>query len=176
MCEDVSKQLSGRFPDDCEFRSLGIFDPTSFPADKGSLREYGKSEVTWMCDAYCGPWGLSELDVHSQWELYKNFVANNCPGEKVANVRAQLVEYCAHHCPDLYRFLELALILPLHTADVERGFSAMNRLKNGLRNRLKSHTVSNLLTCTLSPCELRLPDALRVWQSEKKRYDVDETA
>jgi hypothetical protein len=48
----------------------------------------------------------------------------------------KLVENKAHlPFPLVYRIIELALILPVATASIERAFSAMNIIKTDLRNR-----------------------------------------
>jgi len=40
--------------------------------------------------------------------------------------------------PNLLILASMAVVFPVHTADVERGFSAQNKLKTYLRNRLSS--------------------------------------
>jgi hypothetical protein len=40
--------------------------------------------------------------------------------------------------PSVYRFIELALLLPVPTASVERVFSVMNIIKTDLRNKIAS--------------------------------------
>ena len=40
--------------------------------------------------------------------------------------------------PNLKILASIALVVPLHTADVERGFSAQNLVKTNLRDKLTS--------------------------------------
>ena len=45
--------------------------------------------------------------------------------------------------PLVYRLITLALILPVATTTVERVFSAMNIVKNRLRNRIREEWMSD---------------------------------
>ena len=45
----------------------------------------------------------------------------------------------------VYRLIELALLLPVATASVERVFSAMNIIKTDLRNRMGDQWMNDLL-------------------------------
>ncbi|KAI0516329.1 hypothetical protein KFK09_009001 [Dendrobium nobile] len=47
--------------------------------------------------------------------------------------------------PIVFKLLELALVLPVATAGVERAFSAMNIIKNRLRNRIGDQWMNDLL-------------------------------
>ena len=56
------------------------------------------------------------------------------------------------HFPNILRLLEIILILPLATATVERGFSAMKRVKNDWRSCLKTDILNMLLRITINGC------------------------
>jgi membrane-anchored glycerophosphoryl diester phosphodiesterase (GDPDase) len=47
--------------------------------------------------------------------------------------------------PMIYLLLKLVLILPVATATVERSFSAMKYVKNGLRNRMRDEWLNDCL-------------------------------
>ena len=49
--------------------------------------------------------------------------------------------------PLVYKLIELALILPVSTASVERAFSAMKIIKSKLRNKLKNEWFNDLMIC-----------------------------
>ncbi|KAL0458689.1 UNVERIFIED_CONTAM: hypothetical protein Slati_0496100 [Sesamum latifolium] len=49
--------------------------------------------------------------------------------------------------PLVYRLIELALILPVATASVERAFSAMNIVKTKLRNKIGDEWLNDLMIC-----------------------------
>jgi hypothetical protein len=49
--------------------------------------------------------------------------------------------------PLVYRLIELALILPVATATVERAFSAMKIIKTELRNKMTDGWLNDLMLC-----------------------------
>jgi hypothetical protein len=49
--------------------------------------------------------------------------------------------------PLVYKLMELALLLPVSTASVERAFSAMKIIKSKLRNKMNNVWFNNLMIC-----------------------------
>ena len=49
--------------------------------------------------------------------------------------------------PLVYKLIELALILPVSTASVERAFSAMKIIKTKLRNKVNNVWLNDLMIC-----------------------------
>uniref|UniRef100_A0A453KQ00 HAT C-terminal dimerisation domain-containing protein n=1 Tax=Aegilops tauschii subsp. strangulata TaxID=200361 RepID=A0A453KQ00_AEGTS len=49
--------------------------------------------------------------------------------------------------PLVYKFIELALILPVSTTSVERAFSAMEIIKNKLRSNINNEWFNDLMIC-----------------------------
>jgi hypothetical protein len=47
----------------------------------------------------------------------------------------------------VYRIIELALLLPVATATVERAFSAMKIIKTELRNKMTNDWLNDLMVC-----------------------------
>ena len=52
-----------------------------------------------------------------------------------------------HH---ILQLVKIMLVLPVHTAEVERGFSQMNIIKTKLRSSLQPESLASLLTVKLS--------------------------
>jgi hypothetical protein len=60
----------------------------------------------------------------------------------------KMVKTYRHICFSLvYRLVELALILPVATATVERAFSAMNIIKTERRNKMGDEWMNNSMLC-----------------------------
>jgi hypothetical protein len=65
-----------------------------------------------------------------------------------ASLAVKLVHNKAHLLfPRVYRIIQLALLLPVATASVERAFSAMNIIKTDLRNRMNDEWLNDLTLC-----------------------------
>jgi hypothetical protein len=66
----------------------------------------------------------------------------------LASLAAKMVELERHALfPSVYRLIELALILPVATATVERVFSAMKIIKTELRNKMSDAWLNHLMVC-----------------------------
>jgi hypothetical protein len=64
----------------------------------------------------------------------------------IADLSEMLVKTRKHIVyPMIYLLLKLVLILPVTTASVERSFSAMKYVKNGLRNRMGDEWLNDCL-------------------------------
>jgi hypothetical protein len=74
--------------------------------------------------------------------------------------------------PTLSKLASISLTLPISTADCERGFSTMNRIKTDSRNRLKTTTLDMLIRLSSEGPSLETFDfdaAVNVWAQRSKR-------
>jgi hypothetical protein len=74
--------------------------------------------------------------------------------------------------PLVYRIIELALLLPVATATVERAFSAMKIIKTELRNKLTDDWLNDLMVCYIEReiyKWLDLEQIKKAFQSQKNR-------
>jgi hypothetical protein len=66
----------------------------------------------------------------------------------VASLAIKMVQTGKHVVfPLVYKLIELALLLPVSTASVERSFSAMNIIKRELRNKIEDDWMNDLMVC-----------------------------
>ena len=74
--------------------------------------------------------------------------------------------------PQLACLASLCLTIPLSTADCERAFSSMKRVKTPLRNRLKISTLDSLLRISIEGPDLEdfnFDQVLSTWTSIRNR-------
>ena len=90
-----------------------------------------------------------------QWSLLKD-VEQHYPTEKLSTLWSCIAKFHADTFPNLLKLAQLALILPLQTADVERRISAQNLTKTAHRNRMEAETLDNLMTIILVLRDLQL--------------------
>ena len=80
-----------------------------------------------------------------------------------SSLAMKMVEHERHIAfPLVYRLIELALLLPVATASVERAFSAMNIIKTDLRNRMADEWLNDLLLCYIEKEIFRSIDAKEI--------------
>ena len=108
-----------------------------------------------------------------QWSLLKNIVkGQHYPTEKLSMLWSCIVKFHADTFPNLVKLAQLALILPLQTADVERGFSAQNLTKTANRNRMEAETLDSLMTISVEGPSVESYDfnkAVLLWKGKKER-------
>ncbi|XP_057452192.1 uncharacterized protein LOC130744010 [Lotus japonicus] len=74
--------------------------------------------------------------------------------------------------PLVYKLIELALILPVSTASVERAFSAMKIIKSKLRNKIRNEWFNDLMICYTEReifKSVRDVDIIRTFTTNKSR-------
>ncbi|XP_021631800.2 zinc finger MYM-type protein 1-like [Manihot esculenta] len=97
---------------------------------------------------------FSSTDIIELDHQLQNYICDMRSNEIFSNISnlgdlaKKMVEINYHtYFPLVYRLIELALILPVGTASVERTFSAMNVVKTDLRNQLGDDLLSDCLVC-----------------------------
>ncbi|KAL6645706.1 hypothetical protein ACP70R_017314 [Stipagrostis hirtigluma subsp. patula] len=76
--------------------------------------------------------------------------------------------------PLVYRLIELALILPVATATVERAFSAMNIIKTELRSKMGNEWLNHRMVCYIERgvfASIKDDDILLHFQELKSRRE-----
>ena len=88
------------------------------------------------------------------------------------DVAAQLLHGHTTVFPLLANLASCLLVIPASTADCERGFSALKRIKTSTRNRLSSGTLDDLMIIDLEGKDVSKFDfkaVINAWASIKKR-------
>ena len=92
---------------------------------------------------------MSSEDALEEWKNFKVFVSNNSDLEagSIKDLAAFFLSTPERIqlFPTLSKLIVRGLLLPTATADCERAFSAMNRIKTSPRNRLKTKTLEQLM-------------------------------
>lgn len=119
---------------------------------KDSFAAFDLESLKKLAEFYPDDFDSNKLkDLGHQLRIYINNVRadkrfSNLDG--IADLAKLMVETKKHLTFHLvYRLLKLVLILPVATASVERCFSAMNVVKNMLRNKMGEQFMSDCLIC-----------------------------
>jgi hypothetical protein len=109
------------------------------------------------------------MKLDSQLETFKIDLRSDDQFSKlngIADISEMLVKTRKHMYPMVYLLMKLALILPVTTAIVERSFSAMIYVKNGLRNCMRDEWLND---CLVTNIESGIFDNV---DSEKKSLNI----
>ena len=108
-----------------------------------------------------------------EWSYLKELlVRQHYPTDSMTKLWELLGTHHKEEIPNLLQLASIALILPTSTAECERGFSAQNRIKTALRNRLTTSRLNVLMTIDIEGPTLRKFDfnmAYKEWSNEKRR-------
>jgi hypothetical protein len=89
--------------------------------------------------------------IRSQLETYTLHVRRHSAFSSctdAGSLAAKIIETKKHMVfPLVYKLIELALLLPVSIASVERAFSAMKIIKSKLRNRISDEWFNDLMVC-----------------------------
>ena len=147
--DSVDSQLQLRFPHVQQIASFSLFDPSQFPSDHTKIGTHSDEELKVLCQHY-GKEDTADVDeaaVKAEWESFRFLVLQNYCQSLMKEVLKMLVadRTISHLYPQLRKLATIALVLPMSTAECERAFSTMKRIKTALRNRLTTLNLDHLM-------------------------------
>ena len=132
--------------------AFSIFDPHTLPSEEEELAAHGPEKLEVLTTFYgSSSWGINPEACASEWECLKRLMYNKYSS---LTHRQMLRLLCAQESlrdmfPQLTKLSAIAALIPISTAECERAFSAMKRIKTDLRNRLKTSTLDCLMRITI---------------------------
>ena len=151
--DNVIKQLELRFPHVDRLASFSLFDPSKLPDDHSKMGTHGNDELKILCDLY-GKGDNTDVDVDTlkaEWEGFRFLMLQTCRQLSMKDVLKMLVadKTISHLYPQLRKLAAIAIVLPVSTAECERAFSTMKRIKTALRNRLITPNLDHLMQISI---------------------------
>ena len=139
-----------RFPDVEQLESFNIFDPSRLPCDH------------------------TNIALKAEWEGFKFLIVQSNKQTSMKEVLKLLVsdKTISRLYLQLGKLAAIALILPISTAECERAFSTMKRIKTALRNRLTTLNLDHLMQISINgPCgaEFDFTKAATAWGNQRQR-------
>ena len=106
-----------------------------------------------------------------EWSIAKRLVLQQkYPHDKMYLLWKIMYQNHKDVIPNLIVLAELALILPIHTADCESGFNKQNLIKSKSRNRIGDAAMNRLMLVSIEGKPLEefdLVESLSVWKAQK---------
>lgn len=149
--------LSDRFPNMTELEAFSLFDPQKLPSEE-ELAKYGERKLEILHLTYAtgdDPDVDSEACI-SEWESLRQLMRRNYSHLTMRKMVKLLVTDVTLRTmfPQLTKLASIAAILPVSTAECERAFSAMKRIKTKLRNQMKTSTLDCLMRISIEGPEI----------------------
>ena len=151
--------LSDRFVDSAliHVSAFKIFDPKYFPTtvSKAAMSNFGEEELKVIIkhysksspDEHKPP--LNDNELRSEYELFHPFVIHNFQKSGFYSFAITFLQIHSEMYPQISHLLSILVILPVSSVPCERGFSAANRIKTKLRNRLMVQSLDILLRISI---------------------------
>ena len=132
-----------------------IINPKNWPTDADLLESYGDEQLEDIFAHYKPLLEARHVDLSiakMQWSELKQYVRRSCQNQKAGDLWTSILcdEELADRFQQVLQVIRILLVLPVHTANVERGFSQVNVIKTEKRTRLQRESLSSLLTVKLS--------------------------
>ena len=162
-------------------RACKIFDPDNWPLDEDNIEQYGLEEVDLLVSTYSkhlkshedseGSASSMKASAKEEWaDLYQLLRRRKAASyEQVYNATLS----ARQRFPLLSQVLQVTALLPMSTADCERGFSVTNRIKTTLRNRMDTSTLDDLIFAHCngpSLANFNPVPAIQLWQHGHHRH------
>ena len=116
---------------------------------------------------------VSESASKLEWVSLKELVVKEKYPTNNMHILWKLMQtHLSSSFPNLLKLAEIAMILPLHTAEVERRFSTQNLIHTKLRNSLSGTNLDHLMTIkSVGPPigHFDFKRAMVVWKIQKER-------
>ena len=130
-----------------------LFDRQILPSDEEQLTLYGQDKVKILSTTYAeGSDHIVDAEQFtSEWEGFKRLIKNNYASKTMRQIFKLLCtdQSLRDMFPQLAKLAAIGALIPVSTAECERAFSAMNRIKTELRNRLKTSTLDCLMRVSM---------------------------
>lgn len=126
------------------FICCSSFNPVSFPSSLTERYQHGRENIAVLAAHY----GCDRSEILSEW---KEVLEDTLVVSKMTKTREFLSYLSAHHSiyPNLCQITCGLLVVPMHSADCERGFSTLGRVRIKLPSCLTNSSLNSLLTISL---------------------------
>ena len=171
---NLISNLEKRFPQE----STNLVNAFSVLALRGvnfdnNLNEWGNEKLDTLITFYGNAEYVDAQATKAEWSTLKRLVIDQrYPTGHLDTLWPIIHQHHKDMFPNLVKLASIAMVLPVHTADVERGFSAQNMVKTHLRNRIKAETLQNLLVIKIEGppmAEFDFQSALSIFNKKKDR-------
>ena len=166
------------FSEDPIFRSMSVFDFKNWPMGLEPLQNYGNGQLRALVTHFEELLERNNCNTDAvplEWNELKLYVARLVgaePAVSYLDLWQRVIRQNEERFQNIALLVKIVLLIPVHTSEVERGFSLMNRVKQDWRARLTSPTLNELMRVRLlgPSCEEFDPmRAIRLWWQAGRR-------
>lgn len=154
----IIEQMKSYFPSE-DLKPFKIFSPKAFPTNAGIAITYGTFEIRKVCDILKLGDEKECIELVADWG---NLVVSIVDSENLCKFRnspkTETYVFWSHFLnedgivwtPRTEKLIQIILVLPIASAEAERGFSVMNHIKNKRRARLTAKHMEDIMRIRLN--------------------------
>jgi hypothetical protein len=169
--------INTRFSDEVVkiLTSSSIFNPALLPESETQLSAYGALQVKTLADfygneatikfestTYTSPAILNKDELLSEWPMFKRaffqekkaMSSNSATDVLMQEMKSKMESTYSATFPEIFKLMNIVLVVPVGTASVEHSFSQMKMIKTRLRNRLADVNLARLMRIAIEGPEL----------------------
>ena len=171
-----------RFPDTDILSAFGVLAMRPLPSlPSAQVEKWGEGEIAKLTSHFgvekSAQWKdndgilknktvpplIDQEEAEREWpKLKETVIAQSYPIFDFICLWKLIIRFHKEEFPNLIKLAQLVIVLPVHTADVERGFSTQNNILSNRRNRLNPETQDILMKQKMEGERLE-------WDSEENR-------
>jgi len=160
----LREEIISYFPQD-ELLHFNVFDPKKWPQSKDALKLFGQESVTHLATRFAIP-------VHriaEQWKIVLLSISDK--NDFCRYQKSEPIPFWSHYLQadssvqwqrDVKQLIMIILVLPIGSADAERGFSIMNHIRTNRRASIKPATLDAIMRIRING-----PDNLEQFDAQK---------
>ena len=155
-----------------------LVDPREWPQDATELANFGTAELNVLLPHFGEILASQGCNLATarrvKWPKLKAAVKRLPMGMQSPSLWRQFAtdQGRQEEIGNILQLFDIALVLPLSTVSVERGFSAMKRIKSDRRSKLNSSALSQLMYISIQGPDIHERNCLRAlqrWWGERQR-------
>ncbi|XP_078616902.1 zinc finger protein 862-like [Branchiostoma floridae x Branchiostoma japonicum] len=153
--DNLLENLQERFDSTELLSSFVVLDPSQMPQDMPE--DHGCAKVLCLAAHYGGEVGgiVDQDALCHEWLNLREFIAQNRHLSQEELIKLLLTEpTMAELYPSMKLLASALMVVPVSTADSERAFSTLKRVKTRLRSSMKMETLNQLLTISIDGPEV----------------------
>jgi hypothetical protein len=146
--------IKERLPDTGIFSAFSVLDPSKLPstAEEAVSLSYGENQVEILEKQYGqGDHAVVDDALKAEWSDLRLYLFMHCRTLSMADVLKMLTTNITFPLvyPNFVKLAQVCLTLPICTADCERAFSTMRRVKIHLRSEMNNNTLNHCMRISI---------------------------
>lgn len=135
-----------------------------------SFLKFGLEELNNLLDKFEKSLTIDRESCVSEYKQFKRLVIGSYAESNFASCVQFICQKYHDIMPNVVKFLELGVVIPVSSVPCERGFSTQNRILSKLRTSLSTGVITDLMRISEDGCPMKQFDLSKaLWKCDKQR-------